>query len=171
MKEYVRVLVMSTQSEPSVSPRPVVDEDLKQILSIEIQSYPEPWKLGHFEEELKKAYTRAFVLTDDETDSIVIGYIVYWMQAEGVSLLNIAVDPKWRGFGFGMKLMHVMIKEAVKEDISRIILEVRESNKSAIELYSTIGFKVTHSRKNFYSNGETALVMEIKTSEASGTIQ
>ena len=110
------------------------------------------------------------VLTDDETDSIVVGYIVYWLQAEAISLLNVAVDPNWRGFGFGMKLMQAMIKETVQEDISKIILEVRESNSSAIALYNTIGFKVTHTRKNFYSNGETALVMEIKTSEASGLI-
>ena len=69
-----------------------------------------------------------------------------------------------------MKLMQAMIKEAVKEDISRIVLEVRESNKNAIELYTTIGFKVTHEREKFYSNGETALVMEIKTSDASASI-
>lgn len=162
---------MSTHSEPSVSPRPLVEEDLKQILLIESQSYPEPWKLTHFQEELKKPYTRALVLTDDESDSIVIGYIVYWIQAEGISLLNVTVDPKWRGFGFGKKLMQMMISEAVKEDISRIILEVRESNKNAIELYGNIGFKITHTRKNFYSNGETALVMELKTSETSGLIQ
>ena len=162
---------MSTNSEPAVSPRPAVEEDLKQILQIEVQSYPEPWKMSHFHDELKKPYTRAIVLTDDETDSIVIGYIVYWLQAEGVSLINVAVDPKWRGFGFGMRLMQTMINEAVKEDIPRIILEVRESNKNAIALYTSIGFKGTHTRKSFYSNGETALVMEIKTSEASSTIQ
>ena len=162
---------MSTESEPRVSARPAVEDDLKQILRIEAQCYPEPWKIAHFEEEFKKPFTRAIVLTDDETDSIVIGYIVYWLQAEGVSLLNIAVDPHWRGFCFGMKLMQTMIKEAVKEDIPRIILEVRKSNQAAIDLYTRIGFKVCHERKNFYSNGETALVMEIKTSEASGTIQ
>jgi ribosomal-protein-alanine N-acetyltransferase len=162
---------MSTHSEPSVSPRPMVEEDLKQIILIEAQSYPEPWKISHFLEELKKTYTRVLVLTDDETDSIVIGYIVYWLQAEGISLLNVAVDPKWRGFGFGKKLMQLMINEAVKEDISHIILEVRENNQNAIKLYTDLGFKITHSRKNFYSNGETALVMEIKTSDVSGTIQ
>lgn len=162
---------MSTQSDPHISLRPATSDDLKQILSIEVQSYPEPWKIDHFESELERPYTRALVLTDDETDTIVVGYIIYWIQAEGVSLLNLAVDPKWRGFGFGMKLMQAMIKEAVNEDISRIVLEVRESNQTAIALYESIGFKVTHKRKSFYSNGETALVMEIKTSEATGMVQ
>jgi ribosomal-protein-alanine N-acetyltransferase len=157
---------MSTSSGTAVSIRPMVEDDLKQILMIEGQSYPYPWSKSNFEAELGKAFTRALVLTDDETDAIVIGYIVYWVQADGISLLNVAADPKWRGFGFGMKLMQAMIKEAVQEDIPRIILEVRESNKGAIKLYQSIGFQITHERKGFYSNGETALVMEIKTSDA-----
>jgi ribosomal-protein-alanine N-acetyltransferase len=166
---------MSTHSEPSVGPpvslRPAVTDDLKQMLEIEVQSYPEPWKKTHFLDEMQKRHARILVLTDDDTDSIIIGYIIYWIQAEGVSLVNVAVDPKWRGFGFGMKLMQAMVKEAVHEDISRIVLEVRESNASAIALYHTIGFKVTHTRKGFYSNGETALVMEIKTSDAPRVVQ
>ena len=149
----------------------MVEDDLKQVLMIEVQSYPTPWSRSHFTDELAKPYARCLVLTDDETDSIVIGYIAYWLQAEGVSLLNVAVDPKWRGFGFGMMLMQAMIREAVKEDISRIVLEVRESNTNAIALYESIGFKITHVRKKFYADGETALVMEIKTSEASGMVQ
>jgi [ribosomal protein S18]-alanine N-acetyltransferase len=161
---------MST-SETSVSLRPMVEDDLKAVGIIESQSYPTPWTQAHFTDEMNKPFARCYVLTDDATDSIVIGYIVYWLQAEGVSLLNVAIDPKWRGFGFGMKLMQAMIKDAVKEEISRVVLEVRESNKNAIALYESIGFKVTHVRENFYADGETAWVMEIKTSEASSLIQ
>jgi ribosomal-protein-alanine N-acetyltransferase len=161
---------MSTQTEPTFSLRPAITDDLQQMLAIEVQSYPEPWKKTHFLDEMQKSHARLLVMTDDDTDSIIVGYIVYWLQADGISLLNVAVDPNWRGFGFGMKLMQAMIKEAVHEDIPRIILEVREGNSKAIALYNTIGFKVTHTRKNFYSNGETALVMEIKTSEASRSI-
>ena len=162
---------MSTHSEPGVSLRPAVTDDLKQIMEIEVQSYPEPWKKTHFLDEMQKSYARILVLTDDDTDMIVIGYIVYWVQSSGISLLNVTVDPKWRGFAFGMKLMQAMIKEAVHEDIPRIILEVRESNAHAISLYQQIGFKETHQRKKFYSNGENAIVMEIKTSDAPTTIQ
>jgi ribosomal-protein-alanine N-acetyltransferase len=162
---------MSTSSGTAVSIRPLVEDDLKKALMIEAQSYPQPWSKSSFEAEMTKPFTRALVLTDDETDSIVIGYIIYWVQADGISLLNVAVDPKWRGFGFGLKLMQAMIKEAVQEDIPRIILEVRESNKNAVALYQSIGFKITHERKKFYSDGETALVMEIKTSDAPAVLQ
>jgi len=155
----------------SVSIRPAVSDDLEQILAIEKVSYPEPWGSDHFIEEFKKPFARTLVLTDDETDSIVVGYIVYWLQAEGVSLLNVCVNPKWRTLGFSKMLMHAMINEAVREEIPRIVLEVRESNTEAIALYQRIGFKTIHERKGFYHDGETALVMEIKTSEIQTMVQ
>ena len=155
----------------TVSARPAVSEDLEQILEIEKISYPQPWGPDHFIEEFKRPFGRVLVLTDDETDSTVAGYIVYWIRAEAVSLLNVTVHPKWRGLGFAKKLMRVMINETVRDEISHIILEVRESNQSAIALYESLGFKKTHERKKFYQDGETAWVMELKTSDLSSVVQ
>ncbi len=155
----------------SMSPRPAASDDLEQILSIEKLSYPEPWSSDHFIEEMQKTYARVLVLTDDETDTVVSAYIIYWVQAEGVSLLNVAVNPKWRGLGFAKKLMSVMINEAVREEIPRIILEVREGNLDALSMYEKIGFKKTGARKSFYSNGDTAIIMELKTSDIDTMIQ
>ena len=155
----------------SFSPRLACSEDLEQILSIESKCYPEPWSADHFIQEMQKPYARVFVLTDDETDNAVAGYVVYWVQAEGTSLLNIAIDPKFRNLGFAFNLMQIMIKETVREEIPRIVLEVRESNQEAIHLYEKIGFKKTTERKKFYQNGETAWIMEIKTSDINTPIQ
>ncbi len=154
-----------------MSPRPASVDDLPAILEIERESHPEPWSEIHFQKELDTPYSRVMVLTDDETDSIVLGYLVYWLQAEGVSLLNITIAPKWRGLGLSRLLMSTMINEAVREEIPRIILEVRASNEQAIGVYEHIGFKRTHERKGFYSNGETAIVMEVKTSDIPAILQ
>jgi ribosomal-protein-alanine N-acetyltransferase len=150
-----------------VSARQATLEDLEQMAAIESECYPEPWSEQAFAQEMSKKYARVMVLTDDETDTIVVGYIVYWIQAEGVSLHNIAIHPKWRGFGFARELMRLMINETVREEIPKITLEVRASNKAAIALYASLGFNKTHERPSFYRNGETAIVMEIKTSEVS----
>ncbi len=151
--------------QPSISLRPGTTEDLPGVSQIEKQSHPEPWSEAHFRQELSIPYSRFLVLTDDETDSIVLGYMVYWLQAEAVSLLNVTVAPGCRGFGFSRILISAMVNEAVREEIPKVILEVRESNETAIRVYERIGFKKTHERKGFYSNGETALVMELKTSD------
>jgi ribosomal-protein-alanine N-acetyltransferase len=159
------------ESPTAMSPRPASVDDLPAILEIERESHPEPWSEIHFQKELDTPYSRVMVLTDDETDSIVLGYLVYWLQAEGVSLLNITIAPKWRGLGLSRLLMSTMINEAVREEIPRIILEVRASNEQAIGVYEHIGFKRTHERKGFYSNGETAIVMEVKTSDIPAILQ
>ena len=157
--------------ETAVSPRPATTDVLKQMLAIESASYPTPWQVEHFESELAKPFARVLVLTDDETDRLLAGYIIYWVHAEEVSLLNITVSPNWRGFGFAQKLMTVMVNEAVRDEIPKIVLEVRPSNKSAIRLYEKFGFELMHERKQFYQNGESAYVMQLKTSDLSGIIQ
>jgi [ribosomal protein S18]-alanine N-acetyltransferase len=154
----------------AVSLRPIVIEDFDQIMSIEKSSYPTPWSQDHFISEMKKPFARILALTDDETDSIIIGYIVYWVQAESVSLHNIAVSPHWRGLGFSKILMRSMINEAVRNEIAKTILEVRASNLGAISLYETLGFKKTHERKKFYQDGESAIIMELKTSDINSTL-
>lgn len=126
-----------------------------------------PWSRTQFEAELHKSHAKFLVLTDDETDSVVVGYIVYWVQVEGASLLNVCVAPKFRGLGFGEQLVRTMIKDVVREEIPCTRLEVRASNQAAISLYQRIGFKKTHEREKFYSDGETADVMELKTSDLS----
>jgi ribosomal-protein-alanine N-acetyltransferase len=151
--------------------RPATHEDLAQIQKIESVSYPEPWNLAQFQAELALPYSRFLVLTDDETDEFILGYIIYWVQVEGVSLLNVAVHPEWRGLGNADVLVRAMINETVRDEIPKIILEVRPSNAAAIRLYESLGFKRTHERKKFYGNGESAYVMELKTSELSGLIQ
>jgi len=154
-----------------MSLRPGTREDLSAVLEIERESHPEPWTEAHFNQDLSLPYSRFLVLTDDETDSIVLGYIVYWLQAEGASLLNLTVAPKWRGLGLSRILVSAMVNETVREEIPRVILEVRESNQRAIQAYEKFGFKKTHERKAFYSNGEAAWVMELKTSEITTLLQ
>jgi ribosomal-protein-alanine N-acetyltransferase len=155
----------------AMSPRPAVAEDLPAIIEIERESHPEPWSEIHFQKEMETPYSRVLVLTDDETDSVVLGYLVYWLQAEGTSLLNVTVAPKWRGLGLSRILLTAMINETVREEIPKIILEVRESNEKAIGVYEHLGFQHTHDRKQFYSNGETAKVMELKTSDITTPLQ
>ena len=46
-------------------------------------------------------------------------------------------------------------------------LEVRPSNREALPLYESLGFKVVGRRKGYYyDTGEDALVMELKLEEA-----
>lgn len=155
----------STRSAPDVtqkfSLRPATDDDLPAILGIEHDSYPSPWTEQHFRAERVKPYARFLVLTDDETDTEVAGYIVYWMLFDEAQILNVAVGLNHRGQGFGKQLVSQAVREALKGGLKRVTLEVRKSNAAAIRLYSSLGFRVGSERKRFYSDGEDALQMEV----------
>lgn len=145
-------------------------DDLPALVQLDSLCAPNPWTETQFHEELNRKFARILVMTDDDTDSVIAAYLVYWLQAEAVSLLNLGVGPNWRGLGFARRLIQTMIKEAVREDIPKVVLEVRESNMAAIRLYHSIGFQDTHRRESFYSDGESARIMELKTSEVSPQI-
>jgi ribosomal-protein-alanine N-acetyltransferase len=67
--------------------------------------------------------------------------------------------------GIGVKMMNAIEGVAVQQNMPRIILEVRPSNESALQLYQSLGYEQIGSRKNYYPvdavNGlrEDALVL------------
>ena len=90
----------------------------------------------------------------------VLGFIHISINFEVVDLLNIFVLEEYRTKGIGMILMDYMITELPK-NIKRILLEVNEENKTAINFYYKFNFEVINERKNYYQNNN-ALIMERK---------
>lgn len=144
---------------PEFSIRPASQDDLPKVLEIERASYLLPWSEQAFLGELQKHFSRFLVLTDDETDSILPAYIVYWMLGDECHVLNIAVHYEWRGLGLASRLLRQAINEAVRQGFRRVFLEVRKSNKPAIDLYQRLGFFIDHIKRGFYENGEDAYFM------------
>ncbi|MGE0616138.1 MAG: ribosomal protein S18-alanine N-acetyltransferase [Bacteriovoracia bacterium] len=157
---------MSETQNDSQSIRPATDDDLTQMAEIDARVQKAPWTVEGFRGELSKPYARAWVLTDDETDSRILGYVVFWLLPEGAEILTVAVDLAHRGLGYGIKLIRSVINEALRADLKQIQLEVRKSNAAALQLYQKSQFTVTHVRKAFYSDGEDAYVMTLPLSGA-----
>ena len=89
-----------------------------------------------------------------EVDDEVVGYINCWIS-DNTEILNFCVDDKYQGQGIGSKLYNKV------ENISCgiISLEVRETNTSAINFYTNRDFHKVAIRKNYYSNGDNAILM------------
>jgi [ribosomal protein S18]-alanine N-acetyltransferase len=158
---------MSDSSLPSVSIRPVTPDDLEGILAIENRAYPIPWTREHFQDEWLKPYSTTWVLTDDETDSRIYGYAVFWTIDESIEILNIAVDLESRGLGWAKLMLQKVIREGLAKGAKRLILDVRKSNLPAFGLYQRAGFSITQIRKGFYTNGEDAYHMTLALDGAS----
>jgi ribosomal-protein-alanine N-acetyltransferase len=123
------------------------DRDVPAVVEIERLSFKYPKPEAVFREDEHKY----LVARDDDK---VVGYIGIEKILDEVHIINMAVDPQYRGKGIGNRLMqHVLNDEEV------FFLEVRISNESAKKVYEKYGFKVISVRKQYYADGEDALVM------------
>jgi len=73
---------------------------------------------------------------------------------------NVAVSPDFRRRGIARSLVEALIDFSRKQSLSVMLLEVRNANLPAIELYASFGFEVVGRRPNYYKNPrEDALLM------------
>ena len=129
------------------------------ILKIERSSFSSPWSLSSFIEEINRPISHLWALTIDEKLS---GYICFWMFADDIHLMNIAVHPERRGKGYGYYLLTRMIETGTSMGIETVWLEVRPSNPMAIMLYEKIGFEKIGRRSKYYRDTkEDAVVMSL----------
>src|SRR5271155_3684823 len=82
--------------------RPMIMEDLEQVVEIEKASMPSPWSKELFEEELKREVARYFV---GEIDNQVVGYMGYWEAPQEAHIINLAIAPRFRQKGLGFEMM------------------------------------------------------------------
>lgn len=155
---------MQTASN-AYSLRPATPEDLPSLQAIESRVQAASWNEGHFEAELAKPYSHLLVLTDDETDSQIAGFICFWVLFEECQILDVAVDLPHRGLGYAKRMVRAAVTEAIRQKIRKVLLDVRKSNAAAIGLYQAMGFVITQVNKNFYSDGEDAYQMALYLNE------
>jgi ribosomal-protein-alanine N-acetyltransferase len=90
----------------------------------------------------------------------VAGYVVAFSLAEDGELLNVAVDPKFRGKGLAGQMVDAVLIELGARGVRAAFLEVRESNSAARALYESRGFIEIGRRSNYYRRPvEDALVL------------
>jgi ribosomal-protein-alanine N-acetyltransferase len=132
--------------------------DLVRVMDIETLAYPFPWSLSLFKDCLRVGYT-AEVLALEQ----IIAYGFMSIAASEAQILNLCVDPKWHGSGYGLQMLEHLLDIANQKGVQSVFLEVRISNQAAIHLYDKIGFKQIGIRKAYYRNGnqerENALIL------------
>ena len=75
-------------------------------------------------------------------------------------LYSIVVDPRWRGRGIGALLLADAEQIAREAGATRLRLEVRADNATAIALYRQRGYGVIGQRAGYYEDGADALRFE-----------
>ena len=119
------------------------------VKQIEDECFSNPWSFESLNAELSKVGACFYVA---ELNGEAAGYIGFNMVLDEGYIANIAVKEKFRRKGVGRKLLQKVIETAVKNNLSFVSLEVRESNIPAIGLYKEFGFTQQGIRKNYYRN-------------------
>lgn len=70
--------------------------------------------------------------------------------SDGVYLFGMLVYARFRGQGFGTRILASLIAKLSEEGCSRIVLEVSSDNLPALRLYRRMGFQVMESVSYFY---------------------
>lgn len=137
--------------------RPLVKEDLDELMEIERVSFPTPWSKESYVAELENDFSLYLAAC---YQGRLVGYAGMWLIVDEGHVTNIAVHPDFRQRGLGVKLLQELMRLAAQRDIKGITLEVRPSNTPALRLYRKMGFVPNGIRKGYYTDsGEDAIVM------------
>ncbi len=136
--------------------RPLTYSDLPQVIAIERRAFPTPWSLAMFVLELSKPSGMCLAAI---REGRIVGYTICSRYDTVWHVMNVAVDPELRRQGIARALLG-QLYERVGEPNAQFTLEVRRSNRAAIELYESDGFRTAGLRRRYYQdNGEDALIM------------
>lgn len=92
----------------------------------------------------------------------VVGYISFTKILDEIQIVNVATNPDYRRNGVGKALIAALLDYAKENSVTKLFLEVRESNIPAINLYTGFGFEKAGISKNHYSKPtENAILMNL----------
>ena len=137
--------------------RNFIKDHVSQVSKIAEAAMPFPWSEKIFYDCLKSNYY-GWVM---ESNHYLVGFIVILIQEKECQLMNIAVAPRYQRKGVASQLLQHALHYAKIQHATRLLLEVRKSNRSAIEFYEKAGGVEIGVRKNYYptqKDREDALV-------------
>ncbi len=139
--------------------RPAVEGDLLEIVTIERSCFADPWSEESFR-RLLAVQPAIFQVAAFPPDFKIIGYAIAFAVGEDGEVLNVAVEPEFRGKGLAGQMVDALLIELGARGVRTAFLEVRESNRAARALYGSRGFSEIGRRNAYYRRPvEDALVM------------
>ena len=133
--------------------------DLEEIKDILQTDFDDLWNFEIFKEELGNTNSRYLVLRY-ENEIVCFGGIKIILDE--ATLMDIVTKKNKRHQGFAKFVLNELLTIANEENCSSMTLEVRENNLPALHLYKQFGFEEVGKRKNYYKNGDTAILMTCK---------
>jgi len=140
----------------SITIRKMKIDDILQVRKIERLCFNEKWPEGTFENDLTQKFSYYIVALHKDK---IIGYMGTWLIGDEAHITTVAVSHEYRGYGIGKLLIWKSLDSAVDFGCRWATLEVGVKNEPAIKLYESFSFRSISRRKEYYENGEGAIIM------------
>lgn len=139
------------------------EKDLEQIALLEQKCFPKSaWSL----QQIIQTYLSGnFYGVLQEENGVLQGYLGAVLNAWEAEIAFVCVDFDFRKKGIATNLINRLIEFVKDSGRDKIFLEVRLSNRNAINLYTKLGFKTYAQRKNYYEGTEDAICMVLSVNE------
>ena len=148
---------MATSREMTLDDLVVIEKMEQELFGISA------WRLEDYRTDLlDNPYSSYYVV---EKNGEILGYCGYFALYENAEILTIGVTKAHQGQGYARMMMDIMLEGAKNKKASMMSLEVRVDNDIAQHVYTNLGFKYGGKRKNYYGEGEDALVMWVNFNE------
>lgn len=131
-----------------------------QLAELEGTIFPDPWSACEIEKTLEQKHS---LCASAQEDGRVTGYFLCYYVLDECEIARIAVRSDKRRCGMGRELMECLVEECKKRQITKILLDVRIGNETAISFYEKMGFVRDGVRKGYYAGAdpEDALLMSL----------
>ena len=136
---------------------PMEQIHVPQVAALEAVCFADPWSEESVAGELSNPLSYWLVAMDGDR---VAGYVGSQTVLGEADVMNVAVDPAYRGRGIGRMLMDGLQNALKAQSVYSLTLEVRPSNTPAVTLYESLGYVQVGRRPNYYHKPkEDALIL------------
>lgn len=133
--------------------------DQEALVYLEQVCFPDPWSERVLSEALR--HENYLILLERDAEGAPLGYLIGWRVGDEAELARIGVVAEARRQGYARILLNNAVAKWQQQGVSRVFLEVRESNAPARSLYESRGFKPIGKRTKYYADGTDALVLSL----------
>jgi len=130
--------------------------DARSILNIEERAFSEVQDRFHLRQVRRLiANPRAHVGVA-ELEGVAVGWtaalVRKHVRTRSGRLYSVAVAPEWAGRSIGRALLNWSLDALDTAGAGSVSLEVRQSNRAAIALYESVGFRATAKLRGYYGD-------------------
>lgn len=141
--------MINTATMLRVHIRWMIRRDMPEVLEIEKSSYAPPYTEEQFLTVLRNRNCIGMVA---EVGEKVVGYVLYELHKNRLTIIKMAVHPGYRRQAVGFQMIEKLVKKLASHRRTRIIIDVGERNMGALLFLKKMGFKAIRVLWNHFND-------------------